>query len=78
MTKEKPYNYHKKKVRIGRYKVTTMKIGNMYTAHMPMGNNPKDRALFDKLVYYNQRKLYAKTRAGVVNQIKKFIKETRK
>jgi len=78
MTKKKPYNYHKKVVRIGRYKVTTMKIGKLYTASMPIGNNPKDKALFDKLVYHNQTKLYAPKRAELVNQIKKFIKENKR
>ena len=78
LTKEEIKEYDAKVVTIAGYKIKTIKIGEYYTAHMPMGDNPKDKKMFDELVYYNQSNLFAKTRAKLVSQIRDFIKEYRK
>lgn len=44
------------------------------SAEAPMGDNPKDKAMFDKLVYFNQKLTHGKDEKKIIANIKKFIK----
>lgn len=42
---------------------------------VPMGDTPEDKAMFDKLVYYNKPVYHADSKEKVIEQVAEFIKD---
>lgn len=49
-----------------------------YSIRVPFGDTPKEKEMFDKLVYYNKGLYHGKNQNEVIAKVAEFIRDNRK